>query len=380
MAGETSGDLLGAGLIRAIRAQVPDARFCGVAGPAMIEAGCEAWWPSERLAVMGLGEVVRHLPDLLSLRKALRQRLLAEPPDVFVGIDAPDFNLGLEIRLKKAGVPTVHYVSPTVWAWREGRVKKIARAADTVLCLLPMEPAAYAGTGVNAVFVGHPLADSLPLETPAGPARERLGLGGDEPVIAVLPGSRLTEVNALGTDFAGAMALIARRRPTARFVVPTATGRTRDAFQACLTEAAADANVHVVDGRSHDAMAASDVVLLASGTATLEATLIKRPMVVAYRVSRMTRWILETFRLLKVGRFALPNLLAGEDLVPEFIQDAVSPRALADAVLARLADVDGNRSLVARFADLHRSLRRDASRQAARAVLTLVDARRPSAS
>ncbi len=375
MAGEASGDLLGAGLVRAIREQAPDASFAGVAGPAMVDAGCEAWWPSEALAVMGLGEVVRHLPRLLGLRRALRKRLLADPPDVFVGIDAPDFNLGLEIRLKRAGVPTVHYVSPTVWAWREKRVAKIARAADTVLCLLPMEPAAYADTSVDAIFVGHPLADSLPLDTPPGPARERLGLAGDGPVVAVLPGSRMTEVEALGGDFAGAMARIAQRDPRVRFVVPTATGRTRAAFQAQLDAHAAGTTVELLDGRSHEAMAAADVVLLASGTATLEATLIKRPMVVAYRVSRTTQWILETFRLLKVGRFALPNVLADDDLVPELIQDAVTPAALADAVLARLADADGNRSLLQRFTELHQTLRRDASREAARAVLALADAR-----
>jgi lipid-A-disaccharide synthase len=371
VAGEASGDRLGAGLIRAIRESVPDANFEGVAGPAMIEAGCKPWLPSQALAVMGLTEVIRHLPRLLRLRRQLGRRLLERPPDVFVGIDAPDFNLGLERRLKRAGVPTAHYVSPSIWAWRPGRAKKMATAADRVLCLLPFEPRAYQDAGVEAVFVGHPLADAIPEQVDGIPARAELGLPSSGPVVAVLPGSRVGELRALGGDFAGAIGWLHRRRPELRFIAPMASRETRALFAEALAARAPGAPVKLIDGLSREAMAAADVVLLASGTASLEAALIKRPMVVAYRLSRMSQWLLETFKLVQIRHFALPNLLAGRELVPELLQAAVTPSNLGEAVLAWLDDTTSRDRLVREFETVHRSLRQDADQRAALAVLDL---------
>jgi len=371
VAGEASGDRLGAGLIRAIKESRPDASFEGVAGPAMIEAGCTAWHPSQALAVMGLTEVVRHLPRLLRLRRQLVRRLLERPPDVFVGIDSPDFNLGLERRLKRAGVPTVHYVSPSIWAWRPGRVKKMAAAADRVLCLLPFEPRPYEDAGVEAVFVGHPLADTIPAQVDCVPARTGLGLPSTGPVVAVLPGSRVGELRALGGDFAGAIGWLHRRRPELSFIAPMASRETRALFAEALAARAPGAPVKLIDGRSREAMAAADVVLLASGTASLEAALIKRPMVVAYRLSRMSQWLLETFKLVQIRHFALPNLLAGREMVPELLQAAVTPSNLGEAVLAWLDDAAGRDRLMREFETIHQSLRQDADQGAARAVLDL---------
>ncbi len=370
VAGEASGDLLGAGLIDAIRARVPGAQFAGVAGPRMIAAGCEAWEPSERLSVMGLAEVLRVLPELLRLRRRLAGRLLAWRPDVVVGIDSPDFNLGLERRVRGA-VPTVHYVSPSIWAWRPRRIRKIARAADMVLCLLPFETAPYEAAGVAARYVGHPLADRIPEHSDPLPARRALGLDGDRPVLAVLPGSRGTELKFLADDFAAAVAWLAGARPALQFVAPMARPDLRRHFEEALASRAAGVDVRVLDGGAQEAMAAADVVLLASGTATLEATLIKRPMVVAYRVAPLTRWLLETFRLLKIRYFALPNLLAGRELVPEVLQDAVGPERLGREVLRWLDDEGARDALVEDFARIHAELRRDASARAAEAVIGL---------
>lgn len=371
VAGEASGDRLGAGLVRAIRESRPDANIEGVAGPAMMEAGCTAWHPAEALAVMGLTEVVRHLPRLLRLRRQIVRRLLDRPPDVFIGIDAPDFNLGLERRLRRAGVPTVHYVSPSIWAWRPGRVKKMAAAADRVLCLLPFEPQAYEEAGVDAVFVGHPLADTIPARVDCVQARGALGLSSTGTVVAVLPGSRVGELRALGRDFAGAIGWLHRRRPELSFIAPMASRQTRVLFAEALAARAPGAPVKLVDGRSVEAMAAADVVMLASGTASLEAALIKRPMVVAYRLSRMSQWLLETFKLVQIRHFALPNLLAGRELVPELLQTAVTPSNLGEAVLTWLDDPVGRDRVVREFETLHQSLRQDADHRAARAVLDL---------
>ena len=372
VAGEHSGDLLGAGLVHAIRRRYPDARFAGVAGPAMQAAGVEGWAPMERLSVMGLAEVLRHLPGLLRLRRTLLHGFEAWRPQVVVGIDSPDFNLGLEERLRAPGLRTVHYVSPSIWAWRAGRVKKIARAADEVLCLLPFEPALYAAHGVAARFVGHPMADAIPPD--AGPAEARAALGlaaesGEGELIALLPGSRLGEVERLGGEFLAAAALLSERRPGLRFIAPMASAAIRERFAALQAERAPGLALQLVDGRAREAMAAADLVLLASGTATLEAALLRRPMVVAYRVAPATAAIVKGLGLMKTERFALPNLLAGEDLVPELIQEAVTPARIAAEMKALLDDAPRRAAMQRRFAALHGTLRQDADRRAAEAVL-----------
>ncbi len=371
IAGEASGDQLGAGLIRAIAARRPDAEFAGVGGRGMAAAGQELWWPAETLSVMGLAEVIRHLPGLLRLRRRLRDRFLAWRPDVIVGIDSPEFNLGLERMLRRRGVPTAHYVSPSIWAWRPRRLKNIRRSADAVLCLFPFETAAYLGAGVRADFVGHPLADRLPMRPDRASARRELGLGADETVVALLPGSRTSELRYLGEDFAGAARWLSARRPELRFIAPMASETLAGQFAAQLESCAPGVTVRLVRGGSHTVMAAADVALLASGTAALEACLIKRPMVVAYRVAPLTRWLLQAFRMLNIDRFALPNLLAGRDLVPEILQDRVNPEALGTAVLHWLDDAGAREALTQEFEGIHERLRQGADERAARAVLSL---------
>ena len=369
VAGEASGDLLGAGLIEQLRARYPDAVFAGVGGDAMRAAGMDTWHDASELAVMGLSEVLRHLPRLLTLRKTLRARLLDWRPDVFIGIDAPDFNLGLERSLKAQGIRTVHYVSPSIWAWRQGRAAKIGRSADLVLCLFPMEPPIYAAHGVDARFVGHPLAEMLALEPDRSAARAALGLPHDAPVLAVLPGSRLGEIGRLGEVFLDAAARVAAAMPGLRIVVPAANAGCRvaiDALRAQPTFAALD--VQVLDGQARTAMVASDVVLLASGTATLEALLAKRPMVVGYRIAPSTAFLVRLFKLMKVDRFSLPNVLAGRTIAPEFMQEACTPENLADAVLHWFRDPQAADAVQPVYRDLHLQLRQGASATAAEAV------------
>lgn len=373
VAGEASGDQLGAELIEALRRLAPHARFEGVAGPAMRAAGCAPIADSEGLAVMGLVEVLGHLPSLLALRGRLRRRFVDERIDVYVGIDSPDFNLGLAQRLRAAGLTTVQYVSPQFWAWRPGRVKSMAHAADLVLCLLPFEQSFYERHGVHARYVGHPLADRIPDRSPRAPARRALGLPEDAQVVALLPGSRASEVKRLADAFAGAARWLAARRPALRFVAPMANATVRPHFERAL--ARVGMQVTLVDGRAEEAIAAADVVLVASGTATLQTLLIKRRMVVAYRVATLTRWIMQGFGLLKIDRYAMPNLLAGRDVVPEIMQDAVTPEALGRAVLNELDSPAREDELVRIFDAIHRELRRDASAQAAHAVLELANAR-----
>lgn len=406
VAGETSGDLLGAGLIAALRERWPDAAFAGVGGPRMQAAGLDAWHAADELAVMGLAEVVKHLPRLLALRRDVRRRALAFHPDVFIGIDAPDFNLGLERKLKAAGIRTVHYVSPSIWAWRAKRARTIGRSADLVLCLFPFEPAIYARYGVNAVFVGHPLADTFALDPVQAPARAALGLPGDVPVLALLPGSRLGEVRRLAADFIGAVRVLRAHWPDLCVIAPMANAASRAAFEAELRKAGfgipnsasaspassaesatatperAPSNpVTVLDGRAHEAMIAADAILLASGTAALEAMLAKRPMVVAYRIAPLTYHIVTRLKMLETERYSLPNVLAGRDLVPELMQTACTPQALAEALLPALRDRRPPLPLLAEYRHLHLELRRDASRSAAAAIAALIDARqrdRPS--
>jgi lipid-A-disaccharide synthase len=324
---------------------------------------------------MGLAEIVRHLPRLLRLRRELLSRLLAVAPDAYVGIDSPEFNLRVAAALKARGVPTVQYVSPQVWAWRQGRVRTIGEAVDLVLCVLPFEVDFYRAHGVRAEFVGHPLADRIPLESDRAAARAALGLEAPGAVVAVLPGSRRAEVGRLGPPFAATIAWLASRRPDMAFVAAMAGEAARRSFTDSLAAHAPGVAVHVVDGRAQECMAASDAVLLASGTATLETALVKRPMVVAYRVAPVTNWLLRGLRLVKTEFFSQPNLLAGRALVPEFYQSEVRPDVLGPAVLAQLERPD-LAQLTGAFADIHRALRRDASARAAEAILDLVAGRR----
>jgi lipid-A-disaccharide synthase len=367
VAGESSGDQLGAALIDALRTRVPALECFGVAGPRMIAAGCEAWASAEELAVMGLTEVLRHLPRLLRLRRMLIARFVAARPRVFVGIDAPEFNLGLAARLKARGLCTVQYVSPQVWAWRQGRVRTIGRACDLVLCLLPFETRFYASHGVHAVFVGHPLADQVALEIDRDAARRALGISADASVIALLPGSRVSEVMRLGADFAGAAAWIATQRPAVQFIAPMATPAVRKVFE--RQAAAALPRIRLTDGGAREALAACNLALVASGTATLETLLSKRPMVVAYRLAAATVFVARRLALVKSPYMALPNLLAGRALVPEFFQDEVTPSALGGALLRELDDPGRAAELAAQFRRMHLELRCGAAERAANAIL-----------
>jgi lipid-A-disaccharide synthase len=369
VAGESSGDTLGAALIQALRAQVPNVKCFGVAGPKMIAAGCEAWASADELAVMGLAEIVHHLPRLLRLRKSLLERFTAARPDVFVGIDSPEFNLGMAKRLKQRGLKTVQYVSPQVWAWRQGRVRTIGKACDLVLCLLPFETDFYAQHGVRAVFVGHPLADQIPLEVDRGEARRALGIDRDATVIALLPGSRMGEVERLGADFAAAATWIAGRVPGARFIAPMASARVRAAFE--RQTAAHSGAITLLDGQAQRALAASDGVIVASGTATLETLLTGRPMVVAYRLSAMTAFLLRSLGLVKVPYFSQPNLLVGRRLVPEFFQEEVSGSALGAALLHEIENPQHVAELTREFRTVHEVLRRGGAERAAAAILEL---------
>ena len=366
VAGEASGDILGAGLMQALRTQHPDIEFIGVGGPLMQAQGLESFFPMERLAVMGLVEVLGRLRELLKRRKQLIEFLLAEQPDVFIGIDAPDFNLNIELKLRQQGIKTVHYVSPSVWAWRQKRVFKIKQACDLMLCLLPFEAQFYREHQVPVHFVGHPLADSIELEHDRNAARQQLQLDSTAPLVALMPGSRGGEVARLGALFLQTARLLHQRQPELRFVLPAANALRRVQLEALLADFA-DVPVTLLDGQSQLALQACDAVLIASGTATLEAMLFKRPMVVAYRLTGLTYRILKL--MVKSRYFALPNLLAGEALVPEFIQHAATAENLAGAIEQQL--VDGSRQ-TERFLELHKHMRLDASSEAAKAVLALL--------
>jgi lipid-A-disaccharide synthase len=370
VAGESSGDLLGAGLVRAIKKKLPDAVFEGIAGPQMLAAGCDQWEPAESLAVFGLVEPLAHLPRLLRLRKNLVDRWSASPPDVFVGIDAPDFNLGLEKRLRAAGVKTVHYVSPSIWAWRSGRIKTVKKAADKVLCILPFEPALYDAVQVDAVFVGHPKADSTPANVEVSTAREALGINAGE-LVAVLPGSRGSEIKNLGEVFFAAAAAIAESRPDVRFVTPVATPSLKPMIEGQVRAAGLGNKVVLLDGDSERAMIAADVVLLASGTAALESALLAKPTVAAYRVGKLTYAIVRHTALKNMTHFTLPNLLTETPLVPEFIQDDVNSAAIANEVIDLLDRPDRRQIIADRFARLRVELAQNTDRRAADAVIEL---------
>jgi len=365
VAGEASGDLLAGLLLGGLRERWPDLQTVGIGGPKMAEQGFQAWWPHHKLAVHGYVDALRHVPEIYGIRNALAERLLSQRPLAFVGVDAPDFNFGLELRLRRAGIRTIHFVCPSIWAWRGGRVKRIARSTDHVLCLFPFEPELLARAGVAATFVGHPLADVIPLEVPRSVSREALGLSQDAAVVAVLPGSRAGEMRQIAPVFLQAAQLLQRRRQGLRVVVPVADG-LRDLLEELRRTHAPELQAQLLDGRSHEALAACDATLVASGTATLEAALFKRPMVIGYRVQWLNAQIWRMLGYLPwVG---LPNILSREFVVPELLQEACQPQALADALLAQLDDRPGAERLAARFTELHHLLRRDTARCATDAI------------
>lgn len=374
VAGEASGDLLGAALIMALRERLPGARFVGLTGNQMRAAGCESLGDSDELAVMGLVEPLRHLPRLLRLRTRLRHEFLQRRVDVFIGVDAPAFNLGLARALRRRGMATVQYVSPQVWAWRRGRVPGIAAAVDAVLCLLPFEPQCYAGHAVRAEFVGHPLADRIDPGSQRDAARRALGIEPDACVVAILPGSRMGEVRRLGSDFVAAARLLraALGRPLV-FIAPMASRAVADVFE--VQRAAQHVDIRLLDHGADLALAAADAALVASGTATLQALLHGCPMAVAYRLAPLTAFLVRDLGLVKLRHFSLPNLLADEALVEEFFQQDVRPAALAGSLQRLLDEPTGNAAMRRRFDDIHRLLRRDAAARAAQVVLDLARVR-----
>jgi len=369
IAGEASGDRLGAALIRAVRSRAPDCWFVGVTGEAMRGVGCETLAGIDTLSVMGLVEILMHLPRLLRLRRRLARDVLRLRPDVVVGIDSPDFNLGLERRLRARGLRTVHYVSPSVWAWRPRRVHTVARAAEAVLCLLPFEPACYRGVPIRALFTGHPLADELCPSEAAG-ARGRLGLPQDGRVLALLPGSRAGEVGRLAPVFMAAAAALVRDRPDLRVVVPVASEALRGPIASAAADAGLDATL--VSGQAHDAVTAADTALVASGTATLETLFLDRPMVVAYRVSPVTAGLMRRTRALKTRYYALPNLLAGREVVPELIQEQASVARIVPALGELLDDEQARTRQLTAFSAVRKSLGHGAADRAAAAILDLL--------
>jgi lipid-A-disaccharide synthase len=371
VAGEASGDLLGGLLLAALRQRWPGLQAAGIGGPRMAEQGFQAWWPHDRLAVRGYVEVLRHYRGIAAIRDALAARLLLERPDAFIGVDAPDFNLGLEARLKAAGMKTIHFVCPSFWAWRGGRVKKLAASCDHVLCLFPFEPELLHAEGVAASYVGHPLADAIPIEPPRAASRAALGLAASDTVVALLPGSRRSEIQYIAPTFLRAAARLHRERPALRFVLPLAPG-LRGQVEPLLGQHAAGVPLQLLEGQSHAALAACDVTLIASGTATLEAALFKRPMVIGYRMHPLS------WQLMKAKRYqpwvGLPNILCRDFVVPELLQGDCRPEALAAAVLAGLDDAAGAARIALRFTELHHLLKRDTARCATDAVAQVLGA------
>ncbi len=357
VAGEASGDLLGAALIRAVRERNPDVEFFGIAGPKMMAEGATTLFPMEKLAVRGYVEVLKHFREILGIRNQLARRLLAQKPDLFIGVDAPDFNLGLEAKLKSAGVRTVHYVSPSIWAWRANRIHGIKRSVDRMLAVFPFEEAIYEKAGIPVSYVGHPLADTMPLEPDRDGARSQLRLARTGPAVALLPGSRVSELEAHADLMIDTARRLHKERPELRFFVPLATRETRDYFEARLyAREAQDLPLTVLFGHARLALHAADVALIASGTATLEAALARCPMVITYRVPKLTYWLMKRKALLPyVG---LPNILAGEFVVPELLQDDATPENLAQALGNWLDNKEARTRLRERFADMHRELAR----------------------
>jgi lipid-A-disaccharide synthase len=372
VAGEASGDQLGAALIESLRRKYPGARVVGVGGRQMQAAGMDAWWDAQELAVMGLFEVLSHFPRLFKLRGDLRRRLLKLRPDVFIGIDAPDFNLGLEIQLRRQGIPTVHYVSPTVWIWRKRRVHKIARAADLVLCLFPFEPDFYRGFNVPATFVGHPLADQIAADNDPIAARTALALEPHATTVALLPGSRVSEVSRLAEPMIDAARLLAEQHPGLQFVCAIANADVRVVFEETM-ERLSFTGISLADNQPRTVIAAADAVICASGTATLETMLVNRPLVMTYRISTASFQLLKQLRLIRPQSFSLPNILAGETLIPELIQSDATGEKLAAAIMAWLDDEESRQKLQHRFLELHEQLQCNASETAAAAIGSLLE-------
>jgi lipid-A-disaccharide synthase len=374
VAGEASGDLLGSILIRAVRERVPEAEFYGIAGPRMIAAGATTLYPMERLSVRGYVEVVRRLPELLRLRAELGRRLAADRPALFIGVDAPDFNLGLEAKLKSRGVPTVHYVSPSIWAWRPERIHGIGKCADHMLCLFPFEKPLYDRAGIAATYVGHPLAEALPLDPQKDDSRTQLRLGRAGPAVALLPGSRQGELEQHADLFIETAKRIALARPGTRFLVPLATRETRDYFESRVyAHDAHELEFTILFGHATLALQAADAALIASGTATLEAALARCPMVIAYRMPRLSYWLMRRKALIPWA--GLPNILAGEFIVPELLQDDATPDNLAQALGNWLDNAGARERLLERFARLHESLRVDSAARIGEALLPYLGAR-----
>ena len=371
VAGESSGDLLASRLLSGLRPQLPDTRMHGIGGPRMAEYGFISDWPMEKLAVRGLFEVIAHYREIKGIQIALRDQLLAEKPAVFIGVDAPDFNLGLETQLKQAGIPTIHYISPSIWAWRGGRINKIAKAASHMLVVFPFEEAIYKKAGIPVTYVGHPLAEVIPLEPDTAAARRALKLPADAAVVAILPGSRMSELKYNSVAFVQAAKLLAQRDPDLRFVAPMAGPAQQRYFRELIAESGLqDVPIQVIIGQSHDAMAAADAVLVASGTASLEVALFKKPMVIAYKMMSASWHVMR--RMGYQPWIGLPNILAQEFVVPELLQDAATPRALADALWQQLHDDTHRQRLRVRFTEMHHALLRNTAHDSAQAVLQLI--------
>lgn len=371
VAGEASGDLLGAHLIRALQPHVPAARFVGIGGPKMQSAGFEAWYPAEALAVRGYVEVLRQLPSIVRIRNQLRKRLIAEPPDLFIGVDAPDFNLGLEQTLRAHGIATVHYVSPSLWAWRGERIHAIKRGVDKILCLFPFEPEIYEKAGIPAVYVGHPLADLLPDEPDRDAAREQFKISPSRTVIALLPGSRQSELKYMSALFIDTAKLIHRQLDNAQFLVPLVSRETRGQFEDALYRANAEyLPLTILFGHAHLAMTAADGVLLASGTATLEGALLKRPMVVTYKIPWLSFWIGQ--RKVYLPYAALPNILAGRFVIPEIFQDEATPEVLCQALVNQMFDKEVKARQERAFLAMHQRLRQNSSQRLVEALLPML--------
>lgn len=371
VAGETSGDLLAGRLLSGLRPQLPDAHIHGIGGANMAHHGFVADWPMEKLAVRGLFEVLAHYREIKGIQNALRDRLLQEKPAVFVGVDAPDFNLGLEAQLKHAGIPTLHFISPSIWAWRGSRIKKIAQAVSHMLVVFPFEEEIYRQAGIPATYVGHPLAEVIPLSPDMAAARASVSLSEASRVIAILPGSRMSELKYNSTAFIGAAKLLAARDPGLQFIVPMAGAKQQAYFMQLLAEAGlSDVPIKIIEGQSHAAIAAADAVLVASGTATLEVALFKKPMVIAYKMMAASWHVMRHMGYLPwIG---LPNIMAREFLVPELLQDAASPQALAEALWLQLTDEQNRQTLQARFTDMHHALLRNTAMESSQAVLKMI--------
>ena len=371
VAGEASGDLLGGLLLKGLRQRWPALQSAGIGGKGMQAQGLASWWPLERLSVFGYVDALTRLPELLRIRRQLGTRLLRERPAAFIGIDAPDFNFGLEKRLRQAGLKTIHFVCPSIWAWRPERVQRLHQAADHVLCLFPFEPALLQQHGVAATYVGHPLADAIPIDPPRAASRAALGLAEDATVIALLPGSRRSEIAHIVPRLLAAAALLQRQRPGLRFVLPAAPGLKSMLEPICAAEAPGLA-IQILDGQAHTALAACDLTLVASGTAALEAALFKRPMVIVYHLAALNWWRMR--RMALQPWFGLPNILAGRFVVPELIQDAATPAAISHAALAWLDDAPRRATVVASFHDLHLQLRQNTAQKAGDAIAKIIDA------